>query len=340
MTAPVPSPEEILAAAEALQRGELAAFPTETVYGLGADAFNETAVAKIFEAKRRPRFDPLIVHVSCAAEAFALWARVPETARLLAEKFWPGPLTLVLEKIPAVPDIVTAGLPTLAVRVPAHPAALALLRAFGGPVAAPSANPFGRLSPTSASDVRRELGGRVSVILDAGPAPMGIESTVLSLVEKPVLLRPGALPVEDIEALTGPVERAAKDSRPRAPGMLERHYAPAAPLYLWNENMRGGAETDVLNPETAALLCLDEAPAALKKISFQKTFRLSPEKNLREAACRFFSTLREMEGAGAIVAALFPEEGLGLALNDRLRRGASGEAALRQDGRLGIRPRV
>ncbi|MBZ5586219.1 MAG: threonylcarbamoyl-AMP synthase [Acidobacteriia bacterium] len=217
-------------AAELIRAGKLVAFPTETVYGLGANALDAAAVARIFEAKRRPRTSPLIVHVDSVEMARSLAARWPAAAETLARRYWPGPLTLVVPKR-NIPDIVTAGLPTVGLRMPAHPLALALIGAAGVPIAAPSANRFTELSPTTAAHVPESL---ADYVLDGGPARVGIESTVLSLVEAPVLLRPGVIPLPEIEALIGPVRTAAAPAEgPHAsPGMHRRHYRPATPVYL------------------------------------------------------------------------------------------------------------
>jgi L-threonylcarbamoyladenylate synthase len=219
-------------AAELIRTGKLVAFPTETVYGLGANALDADAVARIFAAKRRPRTSPLIVHVDGIAMAREYAAAWPEAAQKLAERYWPGPLTLVLPKRSMIPDIVTAGLPTVGLRVPAHPVALELIRAAGLPIAAPSANRFTELSPTAAEHIPEEL---ADYTLEGGPSHVGIESTVLSLVAEPVLLRPGVIPVTQLEAVIGPI-RIATDAGvegPHAsPGMHERHYQPRTPLYL------------------------------------------------------------------------------------------------------------
>ena len=233
-----PSPEEIRRAARILREGGLVAFPTETVYGLGANTFDAGAVRRIYEAKGRPPTSPVIVHVGSVDQARELVSRWPEAAERLTSRFWPGPLTLVLPKDPAIPDLVTAGLPTVGVRMPNHPIALALLREAGVPIAAPSANLFTRLSPTRAGDVPSELRKLASSVLDGGPSPVGIESTVLSLAsERPVLLRPGAIAVPELEAIIGPI--ALPESRGGAhasPGLHPRHYAPRTPLVL----VRGG----------------------------------------------------------------------------------------------------
>jgi L-threonylcarbamoyladenylate synthase len=232
-------PGEIDHAARLLRAGRLVAFPTETVYGLGANALDAEAVARIYAVKRRPATSPLIVHVASMEMAQSLVANWPEIADRLTRRFWPGPLTLVLEKQPAIPAIVTANLPTVGLRMPAHPIALALIRAAGVPLAAPSANRFTELSPTTAEHVRRSLGSDIDYILDGGPCAVGIESTVLSLAgwsagSQPILLRPGGIPRSEIESVLGPIATAddpANDPHP-APGMHPRHYSPRAALYL------------------------------------------------------------------------------------------------------------
>lgn len=240
-----PQPDRVERAAAVIRRGGLVAFPTETVYGLGANALDPAAVARIFEAKGRPRYNPLIVHVDGVAAARRLALSWPPLADVLAEAFWPGPLTMVLPRRPEVPEIVSAGLPTVALRVPAHPVALALLRAAALPIVAPSANPSTALSPTRAEHVVRALGDRIDLVLDAGPTGVGIESTVLDLSgERPVLLRPGALSAADLEPLTGALERPVEgdEAAPRpSPGMLERHYAPRASLSLFGPEGRTAA---------------------------------------------------------------------------------------------------
>ncbi|HXN49251.1 MAG TPA: L-threonylcarbamoyladenylate synthase [Bryobacteraceae bacterium] len=232
--------EQIQAAAELIRQGKLVAFPTETVYGLGANALDGAAVARIYEAKGRPAGSPLIVHVGSAGMAREVAAEWPEAAETLAGRYWPGPLTLVLPKRPCVPDIVTAGLGTVGIRVPAHPVALALIRLAGVPIAAPSANRFSGLSPTTAEHVRESLGGAVDLILDGGATDVGIESTVLSLVgPRPVLLRPGMISRREIEELVGPIEVAVSggDGPHASPGMHRKHYSPRTRLLL----VEGGA---------------------------------------------------------------------------------------------------
>jgi L-threonylcarbamoyladenylate synthase len=299
----------IAEAAQLLAAGDLVAFPTETVYGLGGDARSDTAVARIFAAKGRPSFNPLIVHLPDLA-AVETVARVSPRAHDLAAAFWPGPLTLVLPVIEgAVSPLVTAGLPTVAVRVPAHPLAQALLRAFGGPVAAPSANPSGRVSPTRASHVLEGLSGRIAAVLDGGPCAVGLESTIVLPDPKPVLLRPGGLPVEALEAALGMVLATAGDGRmPTAPGQLASHYAPEAAVRLDATSAAPGEVLVGFGPVQGALT-------------------LSETGDLVEAAARLFQTLREADRlagpGGRIGFAPVPETGLGRAINDRLRRAAA-----------------
>ncbi len=304
-------------AARLLRTGGLVAFGTETVYGLGADAFDQRAVARVFEAKNRPHFDPLIVHLPDAAEADRVAAEFPDVARRLAGAFWPGPLTLVVPKRPTVPDLVTAGRPTVAIRVPALEAARRLLAEAGVPVAAPSANPFGRISPTTAAHVAEQLGNVVDYIYDCGPCRVGVESTVIDVSNGvPVLLRPGGVTLEAIQAVVGQVGTPVQsDAGPqRAPGMLSRHYSPRTPLTL--------SESPDIGSEREGLLTL-RPPAS--PTSFGRVEFLSATGDLTEATSNFFAALRRLDAAGlsGIVAVPFPEEGLGRALNDRLRRAAS-----------------
>jgi L-threonylcarbamoyladenylate synthase len=253
-----PAPAILARAASLLQRGQLVAFPTETVYGLGANALDPAAVQRIYEAKGRPEYNPLIVHVADAASAQRLVTTWPDAAERLAARWWPGPLTIVLPKAMGIPSEVTAGLPTVALRVPDHPVALALLRACGFPLAAPSANRSGQISPTTAEHVANALGDKLPMILDGGPTSVGIESTVVDLSGPlPVLLRPGMISRAELEAVIGPVEmpeglESAESPRP-SPGMLDRHYAPKARLVLLDS---GGASPIVRNPadRTGALM--------------------------------------------------------------------------------------
>ena len=316
------SPEAILRAVELLRQSEVVGLPTETVYGLAGDGLNPVALARIFEVKQRPLFDPLILHFADAAGAFDVAEQIPTAARELAQHFWPGPITLVLRKKQTVPDLATSGLPNVALRVPAHPVAQALLRAFGGPLAAPSANRFGRISPTDAQAVRTELGGAVPLILDGGPCAVGLESTVLFLSEhKPVLLRAGGIPLEEIEALVGPVQRAAPVAdRPQAPGQLRHHYAPRKPLRL----VRDAAEI----PSRADIGWLAFGPISASVPFPGVVENLSPAGDLREAAANFFRSLRALDDdprVASLYAAPLPGQGLGLAINERLVRAAAAE---------------
>lgn len=312
-----------------LRAGQIVAVPTETVYGLAADALDAAAVRRIFAAKGRPLTDPLILHVAGAdgARRIAVWSDAAET---LARRFWPGPLTLVLRKLPVVPDLVTAGLPTVAVRVPAHPAMLRLLAAFGGPLAAPSANPFGYVSPTTAGHVRESLGDAVAHVLDGGPCEVGVESTIVDLrvPAQPVLLRPGGLPVEEIEAALGvavlrPAPAAGRASDAQiAPGMLTQHYSPRTPVEL---------HAGPWSPDAARQLPADVAVLFVARVADPRPgWRwLSAAGDLGEAARRLYAVLRELDAGGyaAIHCELAPERGLGVALNDRLRRAAARTAA-------------
>ncbi len=308
-------------AARVLRQGGVVAFPTETVYGLGADARNPRAVARVFEIKARPRFDPLIVHAATLGAALRQARDVPEEARVLAERFWPGPLTLVLPKDPGVPDIVTSGLDTVALRVPDHPMALALLRASGTPIAAPSANPFGRISPTRAEDVVEHLAGDVDMVLDGGPCRVGVESTVVAVLpgRRPALLRPGGVPAEALEAAVGPLEIPTEPSGPpSAPGGLPSHYAPRTRLVL---DPRPGTASGLRQ----GLLAFQGEPGVGE---FAAVEILSPAGNLREAAASLFGALRRLDrlGLDQIVAEPVPEQGLGRAIMDRLRRAAAASA--------------
>jgi L-threonylcarbamoyladenylate synthase len=308
------TPEAIAEAATALRSGALVAFPTETVYGLGADATNGRAIAALYAAKGRPSFNPLISHVA-QMEAVAALARVTSVAERLAAAFWPGPLTLVLMKHPDCPvaELATAGLDTIAVRIPAHPVARALLRAAGLPIAAPSANRSGHVSPTTAAHVQADVGDRVAMILDGGPAPLGLESTVIDATgAEPVVLRLGAVAREDVSRVLGrPIAVASGDpSQPASPGMLARHYAPRARLRLDAHTVHAGE----------ALLAFG-APVPHHA---GPMVNLSPTGDLMEAAANLFSAMRALDASGAAAIAVMPipEQGLGEAINDRLRRAA------------------
>ncbi|MEW6377743.1 MAG: L-threonylcarbamoyladenylate synthase [Thermodesulfobacteriota bacterium] len=309
--------EVIHQAAEIIKRGGIVAFPTETVYGLGADAFNPLAVARIFEVKKRPYFDPLIVHVAHPVDLEKLVVEILADAKKLINRFWPGPLTVVLLKREDVPDIVTAGLSTVAVRMPNHPIALSLIKLADCPIAAPSANPFGYLSPTTAEHVREQLGDQVDLILDGGPCPVGVESTIISFLEKrPRLLRPGGVSLEEIESLIGKVEISpGEESKPSAPGMLARHYAPRTPIVLdWSEK-------DLISykDKKIGFLAFQEPRNCLKSNPIEV---LSKRGDLREAAANLFAAIRQLDALklDLILAEPVPEVGLGRAIMDRLRR--------------------
>ncbi len=318
---------DIHAACELLRAGKVVSFPTETVYGLGADAGNPLAVRGIFELKGRPADHPLIVHLADSA-SLAQWAsEVPEDAYRLAEHFWPGPLTLILPKAAAVPLEVTGGQDTIGLRVPDHPLALELLRTFGGGLAAPSANRFGRISPTSANHVRDELGDRIEMILDGGDCQVGLESTIISLVDNvPRLLRPGGIPAAEVSAvLGGRLEFSSPaHSRVRAPGMLSSHYAPTTPLELWP-----GEE---LWPRVHALIKNGERPAVMTLAPAGRGLEVEPgiaqvvmPSTTREYARQLYATLRTLDAGGhsRLLVEIPPATGEWLAIQDRLRRAAT-----------------
>ena len=310
-----PDAAGIARAADLLRAGRLVAFPTETVYGLGADARQGRAVAGIFAAKGRPRFNPLIVHVTDLAAAGRL-VDLPAPARRLAKAFWPGPLTLVAPRRAesGIAELASAGLPSLAVRVPAHPLARKLLAAFGGPVAAPSANPSGQVSPTTAGHVIEALGGRIAAVLDGGPCAVGVESTIIGFeADRAVLLRPGGLAVEEAEAVLGSPVASAKDGPVTAPGQLASHYAPGARLRLEADRPAPGE----------AWLGFGADPEGVAG----PALNLSPDGDLAEAAASLFAHLRALDaslgGRGTIAVAPVPHHGLGRAINDRLARAAA-----------------
>ncbi len=305
-------------AAEILRMNELVAIPTETVYGLAGNALNRDAVVRIFEAKDRPFFDPLIVHVASKEAAMELANEVPVSAMKLMDAFWPGPLTLVLPKKNVIPDLVTSGLPTVGLRVPNQLLTLELLNAIKFPLAAPSANPFGYVSPTSAQHVNDQLGEKIPFILDGGDTTVGVESTIVGFENGlPVVYRLGGLSVEKIEAVVGRVDvKVNSSSDPKAPGMLKSHYAPKHKLHLGDLNALhaqfNGKRIGVLSFSGSGL---DVAYEAV----------LSPDRNLNESAKNLFRHLRsfDVQQIDVIIAEPVPDEGLGRAINDRLRRAAS-----------------
>lgn len=308
-------------AAGLLRSGGIVAFPTETVYGLGAAVFDEKAVARVFEAKQRPHFDPLIVHVSRLDQLLLLSSGVPPAAQNLIDQFWPGPLTLVLPKAPGVPDLVTAGLTTVAIRMPRHPLALELIERTGTPIAAPSANPFGYVSPTTAEHVVRHLGDRIDMVLDGGPCTVGVESTVLSLVgPQPAILRAGGITREEIERVIGAtLNQCVNSDHPAAPGQTPSHYSPRTRILLVSDAVHIRSGTRV------GRLCFRPPPSTS---GFSAIEVLSRDGDLREAAINLFAALHRLDAMNLdlIVADTVPETGLGQAVMDRLRR-ASCKAA-------------
>jgi L-threonylcarbamoyladenylate synthase len=321
-TAILPAGEAAVAeAARVLAEGGLVAFPTETVYGLGADATNPAAVAGIYQAKGRPSFNPLISHVTDLDQARQIGIFDAHASALAT--FWPGPLTLVVPKTAscAVAELATAGLDTIAIRVPAHPVARAILDAFSRPVVAPSANLSGHVSPTTAAHVASDLSGRINLIVDGGPVDVGVESTVVGCFEEPVLLRPGGLPREAIERVLGrplaqlPADAASETAQPLAPGMLTSHYAPRTKVRLNATRLEPGEALLAFGP-----------PALPGERDAAAVMNLSARSNLAEAASNLFGYLRALDarGARAIAVMEIPNEGLGEAINDRLRRAAIG----------------
>ncbi len=325
------TPENIARAAEVLKNGGLVAFPTETVYGLGANALDEQAAQKIFTAKGRPTADPLIVHLAGVEQATLVARSVPETAYRLMQAFWPGPLTLILPKQPAVPGLVTSGLATVAVRVPNHPVALALMKESGLPIAAPSANRFGHTSPTTAQHVWHDLRGRIDIILDGGSAAIGVESTVLDLSTTPArILRPGGVTREMLEAVLGPVtvlgqRRKAEPGLP-SPGLLEKHYAPRAEMILFVGERAWDALNACLTEQRLArkvgVLAADEEAGVLEQAG-AVVYRMGSD--LNSIARHIYAGMRWLDGQGVdvILCRDYGTSGLGLAVRDRLSRAAS-----------------
>jgi L-threonylcarbamoyladenylate synthase len=332
-----PDPGAINRAAEVILDGRLVAFPTETVYGLGANAFNAEAVAGIFRAKERPAYDPVIVHLEDRRQLPLVVVRIPEIAWELAAQLWPGPLTLVLERGSRIPSIVTAGGATVAVRVPAHPVARALVACAGVPIAAPSANRFGRVSPTRAEHVLADLAGRIDLVLDAGSSSVGVESTVLSLVERvPTILRPGGVSREVLERILGRVEvhrhALSGDTPLMSPGTTEKHYAPRAELTLYQgprdavlAAMRAAALRHLEQGERVGILFADEDRGAFVDLPVVSQ-GMGSFTSLAQIAQQLYASLRAMdeEGVSVILARDFGESGLGLAIRDRLTRAAAG----------------
>ena len=315
MFPPWTSPE---AAAEILQRGGIVAIPTETVYGLAGNAYDPTALAKIFEAKKRPHFDPLIVHIAAMDELKNVAAEVPEVARKLAEAYWPGPMTLVLPKTERIPDLATSGLSTVAVRFPNHPIAQKIIRLAGIPLAAPSANLFQHVSPTTAQHVAEQLGNIIDGIVDGGNCGVGVESTIIAFPDgKPTILRPGGITPEMVKAIAGSVEIHESKSNPKgpmlAPGMIDRHYRPQVPLFY------GPVPENAKLPAGTVRIALGNTASAIPA-----TLNLSPSGNLQEATANLYAFMRQLDKPEnqLILVDPIPNEGLGIACNDRLRRAA------------------
>lgn len=332
-----PDPDTISRAAACLRGGGLVAFPTETVYGLGVHALDRDALLRLYAAKERPAHDPLIVHVTGIDDVAPLVVEVPVRARALAARFWPGPLTIVLRRSRAVPDEVTAGLPTVALRAPSHPVARALISAAGIPIAAPSANLFSRPSPTDASHVIADLGGRIDMVVDAGPTEVGLESTVLDLSRDPaVVLRPGAVGLELLQAVM-PDVRVIDATRVgealSSPGLLSRHYSPATPVLLYEGDpetarrlMKRDAQRFANEGKTVVVLAFSEDVEDFVRLPVKIT-ELGRERQPAEVAARLYAALRECDDVGAdaiLVRALRTPHALTAAVSDRLRRAAAG----------------
>lgn len=311
--------QDIAKAKGLLEKGELVAIPTETVYGLAANALNSSAAASIFEAKNRPSFDPLIIHTDSVDKINQWVEEIPEALTLLAIKFWPGPLTLLLPRKSIIPDIVTSGLDRVAVRIPSHPLTLELLKTLDFPLAAPSANPFGYISPTSAEHVNKQLGDQIPYILDGGPCQVGLESTIVGIEEGEVIVyRLGGLDVQEIEAIVGAVKvKTHSSSNPSAPGLLESHYAPRKPFIV--------GDVSALLPrflekgKKVGVLTLSQI---FREVPNSDQIQLSAGGDLKEAAAKLFAAMRSLDDLNldVILAEWMPNEGLGKAMNDRLQR--------------------
>lgn len=312
--------KDIKRAKEILSNSDVVGIPTETVYGLAANAFDERAVAKIFSVKNRPSFDPLIVHTGNVDSMQDFVAEIPEQAKILAKKFMPGPLTLLLPKKEIISDMVTSGLPRVAIRIPNHPLTQELLNSLSFPVAAPSANPFGYISPTTAQHVEDQLGDKVKYILDGGPCHVGVESTILGFEDgHPTIFRKGGLAIEAIEELIGEVQvRAHSSSNPKSPGMLKSHYAPGCPVLI-------GTIKELLKEHSGKRIGVISFRDKYEEVEDKLNITLSKDGDFTEAARHLFSGMRLLDKyqPEIILAELLPEKGLGRAINDRLRRAAS-----------------
>ncbi len=313
MFPPWTSPE---AAAQILKDGGIVAIPTETVYGLAGNAFDPNALAKIFEAKKRPHFDPLIVHISAFDEIQEVAAEIPEKAQVLAKAYWPGPMTLVLPKTEKIPDLATSGLPTVAVRFPNHPVAQEIIRLSGVPLAAPSANLFQHVSPTTAMHVAEQLGNVIDGIVDGGSCQVGVESTIISFPNgEPVILRPGGITPEMVKEIAGNVTIHASKSNPKgpmpAPGMIDRHYRPQVPLFY------GPLPADARIPKETVRIAFGDQESVIPP-----TVNLSTSGDMKEATANLYAMMRQMDNPKnkLILVDPIPNVGLGIACNDRLKR--------------------
>ena len=315
--------KDITKAKKLLEDGQLVAIPTETVYGLAANAFNPEAISQIFSVKERPSFDPLIIHTSERSRIPEFVHDIPKQANKLMEAFMPGPMTLLLNKKNLIPDIVTSGLPRVAIRIPNHPLTLSLLAQLDFPVAAPSANPFGYISPTTAKHVENQLGNKIPYILDGGAATVGLESTIIGFEEQiPVIYRKGGLSIEAIQDVIGAVTvRDHSSSNPASPGMLISHYAPGAPVIL-------GDIPSLLEKHTNKKIGTISLNTFVKSLPSTHQLLLSQSHNMNEAARNLFAGMRHLDSLDLdlIIAELVPEEGLGVAINDRLRRAAGAKS--------------
>lgn len=309
--------EEILKAATLLKQGNVVAIPTETVYGLAANAFDENAVKQIFEIKQRPLFNPLIVHIKSIDYLENIVSSIPPKAMILAKHFWPGALTLVLPKKEIIPNVVTAGKDTVGIRVPSHPTALELLNQLDFPLAAPSANPFGYISPTTTAHVQNQLGTKIPFILDGGNCQKGIESTIIGFENnEPILYRVGAISKEEIENCIGKINSKTKAaSSPEAPGMLSKHYSPRTPLMVSDDII---SDLEKYKNQAVGFIVFSD----LNLNASEKYIQVSTTNNLEEAAQNLYAAMHQLDAAGfeLIIAEKFPETGLGISLNDRLYR--------------------
>ncbi len=305
-------------AAKIIREGGLVSFPTETVYGLGANALDQEAVIRIFEVKKRPRFDPLIVHIADKSQLHKYCKNIDKTALKLINSFWPGPLTIIFEKKKIIPDIVTSGLNTVAIRMPAHPVALDLIKRSGCAIAAPSANKFSYITPTTAKDVFNQISDKVDMILDDGSTDIGIESTIISLIGlRPHLLRPGGLPIEEIEKVIGKVELYKHSKKIESPGQMKKHYAPGTKMEFIT------LKTKLPEGKNLGLLAFNKLPD--NKNKFKIIEILSPKGDLHEAAHNLFSALYKLDkmNLDKIYAEKVPENGIGIAIMDRLQKAVS-----------------